>query len=322
MGYIEWQKTVNGLRILQRERHIVFGWRVRRCNKSMSPSPSRSLCLSSLRCYPAMPFSFFLPFLLTLFLSLSFPRSLFSRYRAANSLKSRAPPLYLFPNKLNETHRFALVSINFLLLRSFVHSCFRSVINFLPNECCRDSVISLDLHRQSMEIYKLKWNYFILHLTLIHQSVILSRDILPCAVWVCFFVFLVCCFSVVSLLSNWRADESPFEAKMFSENRGNMSVSVPLTRTQDTTSIIILWICGWRKKCVEHCFTALLAVDCFLSCRTCCVCVMPFAATTPSTFLSPASTSKLIYGKQLLTNKPSTRDAQPDIFAWLDAEAR
>ena len=26
------------------------------------------------------------------------------------------------------------------------------------------------------------------------------------------------------------------------------------------------------KKCVEHCFTTLPAVDCFISCRTCCVC--------------------------------------------------
>lgn len=77
-----------------------------------------------------------------------------------------------------------------------------------------------------MEIYKLKWNYFILHLTLIHQSVILSRYILP----------LLCSFVVfgyvVGLQIEQQAMNPILEKNVFADlgkNRGNMSVYVPLT---------------------------------------------------------------------------------------------
>lgn len=128
--FTNWQKCHRIYRVtkdsecfanLQRGRHIVFGWRVRCCNKSMSPSLSPSLCvfLSSSRCSPVTHFSVTLPISLPPFISLFL--AIIFWYRATNSLKSRATALYLFPNKLNETHWFALVSINFLLLRSFIH---------------------------------------------------------------------------------------------------------------------------------------------------------------------------------------------------------
>lgn len=83
---------------------------------------------------------------------------------------------------------------------------------------------------------------------------------------------------------------------------------------RDTTSIIFWWICEWKKNASN------IVSQNSSGCRL--FYIMPYVwcrlQPPPSTFLSPASTSKLIYGSQLLMHWKYTRDYNSDIsHGWM-----
>lgn len=154
---------------------------------------------------------------------------------------------YLFWNKLNERNQHLLMLTLLLLL----NWCSNVAIHLYTHSRSKpQSVISLDLHRQSMEIYKLKWNYFILHLTLIHQSVILSRDRL---------LFGLCTYLCVCRLqcdkSHWRLDwffHSPVCSPSLSRSRYSFFFCIQFAITCLFVPFALSWALENINKIIEN----------------------------------------------------------------------